>query len=389
MIYLHVPFCRSFCTYCGFYSEIPGKGDCGCEGTAFSGFCSAVCSEIHYRREEISRDVNTLYVGGGTPSVLPLSVLSRIVGTLKECGASCFSEFTVEANPEDIVTRGPEYVAGLVSIGVNRVSMGIQSFDDRILGWMNRRHNSRTAVEACSILREGGIGNVSIDLIFGMGEAGQGYQSDAHWEQTVEKALSACGGIPPEHISAYQLSVEDGSALAGMYESGRWSPAPDAECSREYDYLCARLADAGYRHYEISNFALPGYEAVHNSAYWRHVPYTGFGPGAHSFSINGSEYVRRWNAPDLSAYLSAAESGDWEKASGHEILSGEQIMIEKIMLSLRTDNGISRDLLESYVPHERLSMMETEGLLVPAPAGCLRIPEDRFFISDSIIASLV
>lgn len=389
MIYLHVPFCRSFCTYCGFYSEIPGKGNCRCEGDAFMGFGSAVCREIRYRQEDISGDVNTLYIGGGTPSVLPLSVLSGIVDTLKECGASGFSEFTVEANPEDIVTRGPEYVAGLVSLGVNRVSMGVQSFDDHILGWMNRRHDSRTAVEACSLLRECGIGNISVDLIFGIGEAGHGYSSDKHWEQTVEKALSVCGGSPPEHISAYQLSVEEGSALAGMCESGRWSPAADLECSREYDFLCARLSDAGYRHYEISNFARPGYEAVHNSAYWRHIPYAGFGPGAHSFSVSGGEYVRRWNTPDLSAYLSAAESGDWEKASGCETLSGEQIMIEKIMLSLRTDNGISRGLLESYVPHARLSMMEAEGLLVPAPGGCLRIPEERFFISDSIIASLV
>ncbi len=377
MIYIHIPFCRSFCTYCSFYSELAH-----CDA-AFDRFADALCSEIRHRSGEVTEEVNTLYIGGGTPSVLPLSVLSRIVGTLKGLGFRDFDEFTVEVNPDDIVAKGHDYVEGLLRLGVNRVSMGVQSFDDGVLRWMNRRHDAGTAVKAYRMLRSCGVDNISIDLIFGLGSVPGTVPPEERWNRTMEQALDIAGnGILPKHISAYQLSVEEGSALSDMAASGRWTEASDEECRRQYDGLCRFLHNAGYRHYEISNFALPGYEAVHNSAYWRYVPYSGFGPGAHSFLYKDGSPVRRWNSPDVKAYIDAF-------AGGSETLTAEQVRIEKIMLALRTDSGIGREYLESNASADTVSALLRSGLLVPAGEDRLRIPESQFFISDTIISELI
>ena len=343
MIYVHVPFCRSFCTYCGFYSEICSRKETQqVQNRLFEDYAEALCDEIDSRREEISAarepssaeaasseivgsgnrgtgnvlrtppkqalvppsyvaeggtvsstpvpgteggtsmqqeiptSPDTLYIGGGTPSVLPLAVLERIVGAL---GPATYREFTVEVNPDDVVAGGAEYVAGLRALGVNRVSMGVQSFDDGILRWMNRRHDAAGAREAFRLLRAGGFDNVSIDLIFGLSQL-----TGTIWESTIDDVLA----LGPEHISAYQLSIEEDSALEKMVADGRYTEASDEQCRGQYDTLCRKLAEAGYVHYEISNWARPGREAVHNSAYWRRVPYVGLGPGAHSLAFPGS-----------------------------------------------------------------------------------------------------
>ena len=284
MIYIHIPFCRSFCTYCDFYSEVAAKcrkaEDEIRQQEQFKAFAEALKKEIAYRAGELSDDVNTIYIGGGTPSVLPLSVYSSIMQELEKAGIKApFDEFTFEVNPEDVVDKGHVYIEGLMKLGVNRISMGVQSFDDSVLKFMNRRHDAALARKAYSILEDVGVENISIDLIFGLPQL-----SDAQWTETLKNALEISSrGIPPSHISSYQLSVEPGSMLARMVEKGMWSEAPEDLCERQYAMLCEALAAAGYHHYEISNFARPGYEAVHNSAYWRHVPYVGFGPGAHSY----------------------------------------------------------------------------------------------------------
>lgn len=327
MIYVHIPFCKSFCTYCDFYSEI-------CSGKVQKLFVDELCREIESRREEISGTLalNTLYIGGGTPSVLEPDGLKRIVDTL---GYGPYEEFTVEVNPDDVT---PAYAAFLAGIGVNRVSMGVQSFDDGILSWMNRRHTAEAAVRAFRTLREAGFGNISIDLIFGMSN-----MDDRLWRSTLEKAVE----LNPEHISAYQLTVEEGSALGRMVREGRYSVASDEQCAAQYEMLCSVLRDAGYRHYEISNFAKPGKMALHNSAYWRRLPYVGLGPGAHSLI---GEDERRWNSQQLSGWTGCGEH-----------LSPEEIREERLMLGLRTDEGV-------------------DGLV---------IPESKWFVSDSIIADLI
>ena len=386
MIYVHVPFCRSFCTYCDFYSEVAATcrkaEDVLKQEKLFEEFSQALCAEAVSRAGEISDEVNTLYIGGGTPSVLPLSAFRALVGTLGE--AKSFEEFTVEVNPEDIIEKGHEYVEGLLELGVNRISMGVQSFDDKILRFMNRRHSSEDAVKAYGILEEAGVRNISIDLIFGLPQL-----SLDQWKNTLDKALNISSrGTLPQHVSSYQLSVEPGSMLARLAEKGVWSEASDEVCQEQYSALCEALASAGYHHYEISNFALPGYEAVHNSAYWRHVPYVGLGPGAHGFSPLDAS--RQWNADDLQAYLDAYRNGDFSAIREGETLTREQLVLEHIMLGLRTSAGLPADYLRAHCEPAAFYRALASGDLQAVPGSeRLRIPESRFFVSDSIISSLV
>ncbi|MCQ2174290.1 MAG: radical SAM family heme chaperone HemW [Bacteroidales bacterium] len=337
MIYVHVPFCRSFCTYCDFYSELACRGK---DEELIDRYLCGIESETVSRKDSIllTLETNTLYIGGGTPSVLPSSAFRRIVDALAGIGVDTgFGEFTVEVNPEDIVGRGESYVRELTEMGVNRISMGVQSFDDGILKWMNRRHDARCAAEAFRILRKCGVRNISLDIIFGVeGMTGETLRD------TVEEMLS----WGPEHLSAYQLSVEDGSSLAEMVETGRYVEADEEQCRRQYDFLCERLRRAGFEHYEISNWARPGARAAHNSAYWLRKQYVGLGPGAHS--LIGRR--RSWNSCVLQGWTSEGED-----------LSDAQIQEERKMLGLRTAEGV-------------------DGMA---------IPEDKWFVSDGIIAELI
>lgn len=405
MIYVHVPFCRSFCTYCDFYSEVADKcGGAGldAEENLFGRFAAAVSKEVAVRRGEISDIADTLYIGGGTPSVLPLSFFSSLTAALRAAGhAGSFREFTVEVNPDDIVEKGEGYVDGLLRLGVNRISMGVQSFDDGLLRWMNRRHDSAAARKAYSILESAGVENISIDLIYGISGL-----TDEGWRRTIDDALSISSrGVLPPHLSSYQLSVEPGSALAQLVRQGKYTEASDEACSRQYSILCRAMAEAGYHHYEISNFALPGFEAVHNSAYWRHVPYLGLGPGAHSFLLcaeSGScaaagdvpgektvRGVRRWNNPDLKAYLNAAGGGDFDAVSGFETLGPEELAMEKIMLSLRTSDGIDGGFLAKHCDLHALDRALRAGILKKTSEGKIFIPEEHYFVSDGIISDIL
>ncbi len=500
MIYVHVPFCRSFCTYCGFYSEICSRKETQqVQNRLFEDYAEALCDEIDSRREEISAarglssaeaasseivgsgnrgtgnvlrtppkqalvppsyvaeggtvsstpvpgteggtsmqqeiptSPDTLYIGGGTPSVLPLAVLERIVGAL---GPATYREFTVEVNPDDVVAGGAEYVAGLRALGVNRVSMGVQSFDDGILRWMNRRHDAAGAREALRLLRAGGFDNLSIDLIFGLSQL-----TGTIWESTIDEALA----LGPEHISAYQLSIEEDSALEKMVADGRYTEASDEQCRSQYDVLCRKLAEAGYVHYEISNWARPGREAVHNSAYWRRVPYVGLGPGAHSLAFPGSAAphsphgeqkprfcsqevplqpryeqnasfcseegdeqpkneqkhafcssggIRSWNSQELPRREADGRLVRWR--SGHEVLSEREAAEETVMLGLRTAAGLPLSRLRDISPAHAVDALLAEGAIVLVPpvpdtpcAPFVRIPEDHFFVSDDIIARLL
>ncbi len=361
MIYLHVPFCKSFCAYCDFYSEVCPANE---SARAQKLFADGVCREIDARRQEIAAadGLRTLYVGGGTPSVLEIKELERIV---RHLGPVPYKEFTVEVNPEDIVAKGGDYVRALLDLGVTRISMGVQSMDDGILRWMRRRHDSARAVEAVRILRQAGVENLSLDLIFGLSQL-----SDAQWTDTLDRVLQ----LQPEHISAYQLSIEPGSALAEMVKNGDYTEAGEELCRHQYRILCNRLAAAGFHHYEISNFALPGREAVHNSAYWKRLPYVGLGPGAHSFD---GRQTRSWNSESLSG---------WTRSS--ETLTEEEVTLETLMLGLRTADGLEEEWLRAHCDPTLLRTLTDEGTLVPSCESRLRIPEDRFFVSDDIIRAL-
>lgn len=332
MVYVHVPFCKSFCVYCDFYSE---------RSSEFEPYLLSLEREAASRRDEIaSGRLKTLYIGGGTPSLLPIEALRRIVKAVDD---GPYREFTVEVNPEDI--RSAEYIDALLETGVNRISMGVQSFDDGVLEWMGRRHDSERAGKAYELLRDRGVPSVSLDMIFGIGGVPR---------SSVEATLREFVRLRPDHISAYQLGLEEGSALSEMLESGRYEECDEGECAAQYEMICRALSEAGYHHYEISNWALPGKEAVHNSAYWSREPYVGLGPGAHSLSRKDGVERRSWNSTELSGWTSSGE-----------ILSEEEIREETIMLGLRRDTGV-----------------EIDGRTV-------KIKESDWFKSDSIIADLV
>ena len=391
MIYIHVPFCRSFCTYCDFYSEIACKGK---EEAAMARWADEVCAEIAARREEIEStlDLDTLYIGGGTPSVLPLSVLRRILDKLeairdgqragpcpvkgprsRHCPSempahSNYTEFTIEVNPEDIIERGPGYVQGLQDLGVTRISMGVQSLDDGILRWMNRRHSADGARKAFRILRDSFVlpCAISIDLITGV---------PGMTEEILEKTLEEVISWRPEHISAYQLSIEEGSALAKMIEDGRVTELGEEECRAQYELVCRRLAEAGYRHYEISNWALPGHEAAHNSAYWTRHPYAGLGPGAHSLifydaALHPRRAKGRFRATEKAARIPA-------------------LPVRKLPLQRRSWN--SQQLSGWTSEGENLSPEEIheEEVMLLARTALGPIPEKDWFIADDIIPDLL
>ena len=374
MVYVHVPFCRSFCVYCDFYSELACKGrDAG----LIAGYAEQVCREAAARSEEIkaSLGTNTLYIGGGTPSVLPPDVLGRIISAVKKAAeVDGFEELTIEVNPEDIASKGDEYVLGLLELGVSRVSMGLQSLDDGILRWMGRRHDARRAREAVSILKRCGVENLSLDIITGISGL-----SDEMLYDTVSEVIA----MRPQHISSYQLSIEEGSALDRMVERGVYVEASEEQCRSQYEMLCRRLAEAGYVHYEISNWALPGFESRHNSAYWTREPYVGLGPGAHSLTktvrpaaaeaygvagltgASGAALEARDGTADSAVIVEERRSWNSQELSGwtreEELLSAEEIREERLMLGLRTAQGIDGK----------------------------RIAESDWFIADSIIADLV
>lgn len=395
MIYIHVPFCRSFCTYCDFYSELV-RGGCfsgvdDAEWRLFSSYAESLVNEASARADEIRQTIpspefperkDTLYIGGGTPSVLPLDVLKRMVeGVSKAVFGEenhGFTEFTIEVNPEDIITKGPDYLEGLMRLGVNRISMGVQSFDDDILRWMNRRHDSARARSAFEMIRKVGFENVSLDLIYGFTGL-----SHERWRETLMQAAD----LAPEHISAYQLSIEEGSALAGMIDDGRYVEPSDEYCREQYDILCQVLAGAEYHHYEISAFARPGYEAVHNSAYWKLHPYSGLGPGAHSAVADSTGEIvqRKWN-PDSLCGCGTQEEQQYR--GGQEFLSAEERKEERIMLSLRTDNGVDASLLPEGTMRRMIELGELEYSF-EGVGNRVRIPEKFLFVSDNIIAALL
>lgn len=358
MIYIHVPFCKSFCTYCDFYSEIPQEG-------MFEAYTNAVCKEIKERAGEMDSTLPTLYFGGGTPSVLPLQDLTRILLTLEECGhGGPYAEFTMEVNPEDIVEKGLPYLKSLRMLGCNRISIGLQSLDDDLLRWMNRRHNSDHAKKAVQMAREAGFENISVDLIFGLSVL-----KDQVWERTIDETLE----LQPEHISCYQLTVEGDSVLAHRLETGEYEEASEEQCALQYNLLCRKLHAAGYTHYEISNFAKPGFEAKHNGGYWQRRPYVGLGPSAHSFSGKG----RSWNSEEISGYTRSEES-----------LSVEDEFVETLMLSLRTARGADAEFVEANCKAADIQRLIDEGALVKTGRR-YHIPENRFFVSDEIIRELI
>lgn len=339
-IYIHIPLCATRCIYCDFYSTTLREHG--------SELVRALRREMEERADFLHEPVRTVYLGGGTPSQLGSDLLAQLLAAVEEhYDLSQCEEVTLEANPEDIPTLK-------LPARVNRVSMGVQSMVDAELRLLNRRHNSQRVCEAVAALRQVGIRNLSLDLMYGLPT-----QTLESWAYSIDQVLS----LDPEHISAYNLSVEEGTRLHRMVERGDLTVCDDDTCLRMAALLRDRLKDAGYVQYEISNYAKPGFESRHNSSYWVQTPYIGLGPGAHSYD---GERRRSWNAPDLVTYLNNSREEDYE------LLSDTDLYNERLMLGLRTAQGIDLEELRS------LSQLLNDNTLEPTLASLLERGLIRF-----------
>lgn len=361
-IYVHIPFCQSRCIYCGFYSTTHME--------LRQRYVDALCREYHLGRDYIDLPPTTIYIGGGTPSVLTERQLEQLFETLG--GAE---EVTLECNPDDVTE---EFALLLRRLPVNRVSMGAQTFNDERLRFLHRRHTSEQVALAVERLRRAGIDNISIDLIYGFPG-----QTLAEWEDDVDKALV----LHVEHLSAYALSFEEGTPLHRLMEQGIVKPVDDELSRAMYYSLLDLTAAAGFEHYEISNFALPGRRSRHNSGYWNQTPYLGLGAAAHSYDGQS----RRWNVADVVKYIEGVESGQLNYEG--ETLDADTRYNELVMTALRTIDGLTLSLLSPTERSYCLSMAARYidgGLLVhDKEKGRLRLTRDGLFVSDMVIADLM
>ena len=348
-LYIHIPFCKSKCGYCGFYSLPSVK--------LKEQFLEALGKEIVLRKDYLDgKTINTIYFGGGTPSLLSVTEIDDLLHRINDhYPVASNAEITLEANPD---TLSPEYLEGLRNLGVNRLSIGIQSFFDNDLQYLSRRHDANHARQCLDWAKQAGFSNISIDLIYGLPSS-----DTEQWNRNLDLFFEL--GLP--HLSAYALTLEPNSILTKQIELGKAQPVIEEDALRDYDILCRRAAENGYLHYEISNFCLSGMHSKHNASYWFGTPYAGFGPSAHSF--DGTS--RQWNVSSVEKYCEAMSAASRSPLKGgarragdskeepcfesplpplkggnakcgieKEILSPEQLYDEYIMLRLRTHWGI-------------------------------------------------
>lgn len=373
-LYLHVPFCLSRCIYCDFYSTTAGVGE-------QQAYADAVAHELDIRLGDgPPPTISTLYIGGGTPSILQPEVRRRLFRAVKSrVRLSPKAEITIEANPDDVT---PEFCTELVGLGVNRVSLGVQTFDDSSLRLLRRRHTAAEAKRAVCRLAQHGIENISIDLIFGL--PGQTLEQ---WRDNVSTAL----GLPIKHLSAYALMYEEGTPLTRLRDTGRLTET-DEQTSLDMFEVLLDLTAGRMEHYEISNYAYPGFRSRHNSAYWRSVPYIGIGPGAHSFD---GKATRRANAAELKAYIAAATAGTDVPHADEHLTVSEQLD-ECIFTALRTSEGLdvsavgqrfgrqwAKQLLDAARPHLKA------GRLCFDRSMHLCLTRSGLYVSDSVMADLM
>ena len=324
-LYFHVPFCARRCSYCDFAIAVR-------RAVPSEAYRDVVLAEWDARRDHPAwaggSRVETIYFGGGTPSLLDPAALAAILSRVTaDRQVAPDAEITLEANPDDVT---PERAAAWRAAGVNRVSLGVQSFDPAVLGWMHRTHRAEQVPVAVGVLRAAGFASLSLDLIFGLPAAlGRDWTAD----------LAAAAALEPEHLSLYGLTVEEGTPLGRWTGRGEVTPVDDDRYAVEFLEADRTLAGGGFEHYEVSNYGRPGHRARHNSAYWRRAPYLGFGPSAHS----GWDDRREWNVREWSAYQRAVAAG--RPLEGGERLDPEAVALERLYLGLRTNEGAPADLV--------------------------------------------
>lgn len=370
-LYIHIPFCKQRCNYCAFYSS-----------TLYNmreEYVAALTKELLLRKDYAhGKAIETIYFGGGTPSTLSIEQLQRICSTIYSAYPVANSpEVTIECNPDDLT---PEFLEALRPLPFNRISMGVQSFNDAQLQRLGRRHTAEGARTAVGNARKAGYTNISIDLMFALPGS-----TPQQWQEDLDSAIA----LRPQHLSAYNLMYEEGTPLYRALCNGSITELSEEENLEQFRMLIESMKKAGYRHYEISNFALPGYESRHNSSYWNDTPYIGCGAAAHSY--NGTE--REWNIADIKEYIKGIESGNRKFEIEH--LSEEERYNDTILTRLRTAEGLPlewmrekfSDKLNSYM----LRTIEKEIALgnLQENNGQVSLTEKGIFISDAVIRELI
>ena len=363
-IYIHIPFCKSRCIYCGFYSTT------GLE--LRQRYIDALCHEWLLRQQELKESLDTIYLGGGTPSQLTDKQLQQLFAFLP----IATTEVTIECNPDDV---SASYAATLAQLPINRVSMGVQTFDDQRLNFLHRRHTSAQVLQAIQHLRHAGIQNISIDLMYGFPD-----ETLDDWQRDIDAAIA----LHVEHISAYCLMVEEGTELYRRYgDAGvrRFEESKEESERQMYELLIDKLTANGYEHYEISNFARPGYRSRHNSSYWNDVPYIGLGAAAHSYDGQG----RQWNIADILQYIEAIEQGCIP--CEREELDEDTHYNDRITVALRTSDGLDLTTLSDH--HRQYCLKEArqflaDGLLT-MNGQRLALTRKGLFVSDMVMSALM
>lgn len=370
-IYLHIPFCKTRCIYCDFYSTTRSE--------LADQYIDALCEELTQRTDYLQGEPGrTVYFGGGTPSQLSEKHFRKVFHTIEHTyGLEQAAEITLEANPDDLTE---DYINMLSTLPFNRISMGIQTFHEDTLRLLHRRHTAKQAIRAVESCRKAGFQNISIDLIYGLPD-----ENDLRWEQDLQQAIQ----LQVEHISAYHLTYEEGTPLYAMLHQCRVQEVDEESSLRFFTILMNKLKAAGYEHYEISNFCKPGFHSRHNTSYWQGIPYLGCGPSAHSF--NGTS--RQWNVASLTNYLEGISKGN--RIYEIEQLDCTTRYNEYVLTALRTSQGIYLPLLQQtfgteisqYCLQTATRFLQNGQLEIQQ--NHLRLTRTGIFISDGIMSELM
>lgn len=370
MIYIHIPYCKQRCIYCGFYSTAASSVN--------ESYVDAVCNELKIRADYLrNKKIQTIYIGGGTPSLLTIKQLNKIQNTIdKLFDLSGLKEVTLEGNPEQLTEK---HLTELKNTNfINRLSIGVQSFDNDILKLLNRRHNCTDAIDATKNAQKAGFDNITLDLIYGIPGL-----TNKLWLEN----LNIIAGLNIQHLSCYALTVEDGTMLKTLIEKGKIAPTDEEQTLQHYESLIEWCHKNNFVQYEISNFCREGYEAKHNSRYWNNTPYLGIGAAAHSY--NGTS--RQWNISDIKNYIQSINSGI--VPSTIENLSVEDSFNEYLMTALRTRKGLETNFLTNRYPdlwkatEPKLTAYINKGLMVPNAKG-YHLNHKGMLLADAIAAEL-
>ena len=324
-IYIHIPYCKQACHYCDFHFSPSMKTK--------KEMIDCIVKEMDIRKSEFSKKIDSVYIGGGTPSVMNNLELETIFNGLeKKISIGDIKEITIEINPEDLTSEKLEFYK---EIGINRLSIGIQSMNNNILKWMNRSHDKNQIINGLYTVKEVGFENISLDFIYGTPE---------NLSRDYKDELLEIIKFNPAHLSCYHLTIEDGTYFGHLEKKSKIKRIEDDVSQKEFQWVSEKLKSKNYQHYEISNFALQGKQSFHNSNYWNQSSYIGLGPGAHSFRNS----VRRWNISNNRLYMKNIKAGI--PYFEQEVLSPYDLVNEKIMLGLRTLNGLDKDHVFSIVP---------------------------------------